>query len=333
MTGRLYIVAELAQGFEGSEDQARLLVRAAHASLADAAKFQLVFADELATPDYRHYSLFKSLELSETAWKRIAAYAHGLAIDLHFDVFGRRSLQLAQEIDAQIKIHPTDIANQDLLDDIAQSSVSTVFLGIGGASRTEILEAVVRLDSKSVVLVLGFQGYPTPVSANQLIRLRSLQETFRDFDNVRYGFADHSSLEGLATYGVAAAAVGLGASVIEKHLTLGRIVQMEDHESALNPDEFRQFRELLDTCTTAVGCCLEEEDFGMTHSENEYRGSVRRQVVTRRAMRAGEQVSREDLALKRTNGNEALTSLAHAVDRVLAHDVPVDFALGLSDFR
>ena len=50
------VIAELAQGFEGRPDQARLLLQAAASAGADAAKFQLIYADELAAPDYRHWS-------------------------------------------------------------------------------------------------------------------------------------------------------------------------------------------------------------------------------------------------------------------------------------
>ena len=59
---KVEIVAELAQGFEGCPEQAtKLLVKAAAKAGADAAKFQLVYADELATPDYEYYeSVFKS---------------------------------------------------------------------------------------------------------------------------------------------------------------------------------------------------------------------------------------------------------------------------------
>ena len=46
------VVAELAQGFEGCVQQTKLMVKAAAMAGADAAKFQLIFADELSTPDY-----------------------------------------------------------------------------------------------------------------------------------------------------------------------------------------------------------------------------------------------------------------------------------------
>ena len=76
------IIAELAQGFEGSPEQARLLLRAASSAGASAAKFQMVFADELATSDYKYYQLFQSLEMSDDVWKGLADYAKELKIEL-----------------------------------------------------------------------------------------------------------------------------------------------------------------------------------------------------------------------------------------------------------
>ena len=50
---KIKIIAEIAQGFEGNSIYSELFVKAAAASGADALKFQLVYADELATPDYK----------------------------------------------------------------------------------------------------------------------------------------------------------------------------------------------------------------------------------------------------------------------------------------
>ena len=168
---KVQIVAELAQGFEGRAEQARLLLRAAAAADADAAKFQLVYADELATPDYQHYGLFRTLEMPDEVWAGLAAEAAKLKIELHLDIFGSRSLRLAQEIGAgAIKLHATDIANIGLLEDVARSSVRKVFLGAGGAHLTEVEGALARLPGKEVVVLLGFQGYPTPTDTTAVDR-------------------------------------------------------------------------------------------------------------------------------------------------------------------
>ena len=66
------IIAEVAQGYEGNPALARLLARGAVRAGADAVKFQLVYADELATPDYLYYDLFRGLEMKSEAWKEVA---------------------------------------------------------------------------------------------------------------------------------------------------------------------------------------------------------------------------------------------------------------------
>ena len=49
------IIAEVAQGFEGSFHQSKLLIKAAAKSGANSVKFQLVYADELATHSYEYF--------------------------------------------------------------------------------------------------------------------------------------------------------------------------------------------------------------------------------------------------------------------------------------
>ena len=128
------IIAELAQGFEGRPEQARLLMKAAASAGADAAKYQLVYADELATPDYKYYELFRSLEMPDEVWEGLSTYSAELGIQLHVDIFGVRSLKLAEHIRvAAVKLHGTDIANIALLNEVSKSSIKKFFLGSGGA--------------------------------------------------------------------------------------------------------------------------------------------------------------------------------------------------------
>ena len=54
-----YIIAEAGLNHNGSMDFAKKLIDVAALAGADAVKFQLVYADELATPDYKYYDLFK----------------------------------------------------------------------------------------------------------------------------------------------------------------------------------------------------------------------------------------------------------------------------------
>lgn len=313
------IVAELAQGFEGNRDQARLLIKAAAAAGADAAKFQLVYADELATPDYKYYSLFRGLEMPDDDWAFLAGYARDQGTALYLDIFGYKSLALAAIIGAQaVKLHGTDIANLALLEAVAASNVPKVLLGAGGALLSEIEQAILTLKHKEVTVLLGFQGYPTPTGDNQIERVRHLADQFSGHgERVCIGFADHADPESPLRISLASLAIGAGARCLEKHLTLGKSMKLEDHEAALNPDEFAEFVGVIRDTEAALGAATARDDFGMSESEAGYRKMIRRHVVSARPLEAGTVLQPSDLILKRTACESPLTDLSLAYGKTL----------------
>lgn len=320
---KIEIIAEIAQGFEGRPEQARLLLKAAAAAGADAAKYQLVYADELATPDYKHYKLFRSLEMGDEVWAALADYSKELSIQLYVDIFGSRSLKLAERINIQaVKLHGTDIANIGLLNEVVQSSVPRVLLGAGGAFLKELQRAIEILSTKEVVVLLGFQGYSTPNETNQISRVRLLADQFaKNHQRILVGFADHALPDSPLRYALAGTAIGAGARVLEKHLTLGRIMKLEDHESALNPDEFTEFCRVARDCARAYGKSSERPDFGMSEAETGYRKMIRRHVVMRHDVSAGTRLKPADLVLKRSSSEDILTDFHLAYDKMLRRDL------------
>ncbi len=170
-TKDLKIIAEVAQGFEGNLKQSKLLVNAAANSGADIVKFQLVYADELATKDYKIYSFYKSLEMSDKDWKDLSTYTKKMGISLCFEIFGTKSLNLAKSLKLNIvKIHGTDVTNINLLESLSKSKIPNVILGLGGAHLNEVKNAVATLYNKNLILLLGFQDYPTKTQDKQIER-------------------------------------------------------------------------------------------------------------------------------------------------------------------
>ncbi len=301
MKNRLNIIAEISQGFEGNYEQSKLLIKAAAKAGADAVKFQLVYADELATADYQYYGLFKGLEMEDEKWKSLKKYAYSLGIELIVDVFGEKSLALAVNIGIDtVKVHGTDVTNLGLLEAISSSSIKKVILGIGGAYWSEIEKALEVLKSNQLVLLCGFQGYSTKTEENHINRMNIIREKAKDIHaNFQMGFADHPEEEIFAST-VCLVAIGAGAEIIEKHLTLGKVMEMEDFESALNPDEFQAFTKQLKAGQQAMGNFIDEEDFGMSESEKTYRKNVRRDVVAKKEITQGETLNTQNISLKRT---------------------------------
>ena len=252
------IIAELAQGFEGNLTQAKILLKAASSSGADIAKLQLVYADELATQDYTYYKLFKNLEMSDSQWKELYDYSKELKIELNFDIFGKKSLKLSEKLGVKgIKLHGTDITNIGLLREVAKSKIKNIYLGAGGSNLDEIKLAISILKNKNIILLLGFQSYPTPDCDNQISRVAYLKNILAN-SNIEIGFADHANPNSSLSIALAAIAIGAGSTVIEKHLTLGKVMKLEDHESALNPDEFSNFTKTIKLLFLMYSICYSQ---------------------------------------------------------------------------
>lgn len=330
MNTPLNIIAEIAQGYEGKPDLAMQLVKAAARSGADGIKMQLVYADELATSDYLHFKLFKSLEMADEVWSALADSARAQNIAFYLDIFGPRSLQLAQKLNvAGVKIHSTDMSNIGFLADLAASKIDMVMLSISGCRVEEIDEAMATLTNKRIVLLHGFQSYPTPLESNQISRLHSLQRKYGSLPQfVGLGYADHVPADDPLRFVLSAVALGAGVTLLEKHLTLSKVMQLEDYESALNADEFVTFVRNMKECYIATGSTDDaRSDFGMHASEESYRAATRKHVVAARPIPAGTKIEPDMVSLKRTSSPTYIQDIRASYGRTYAADLEVDQAV------
>lgn len=302
--GRVTIVAEAAQGFEGDLTLARLLVRAAAAAGADVVKLQLVYADELTTPLHRHHELFGNLEMPDAAWMTIAADARREGVGLAFDVFGPRSLDMAVACGAgAVKIHASDVFNDPLIDQAVERAPH-VWVSIGGVAPEEVAGILERRGSARdrVTLLYGFQAEPTPTADNHLARLGALRAAHPD---VALGFMDHADGASDEAGWLATLALPFGVRMIEKHLTLDRALGIEDYVSAVAPHTFRAFVARVRAAEDAIGSPRLE----LSRGEREYRRKALKVAVAARPIAAGSVIADGDAVLLRTAMPESGTPL------------------------
>jgi sialic acid synthase SpsE len=327
----LEIIAEAAQGFAGDPAARTLaLVDCAAAAGADAVKFQLVYADELCTRDYVHFELFRGLEMADAQWAAVVARARERTVRLYLDVFGPRSLALAGQLGVDaLKLHSTDLLNLALIEQVAKSPVARVVLSAGGAFDEELDEAVQILSSKDLVVMYGFQGYPTALEDNQLARLGALRRRYPDR---AIGFADHVPEGRPERLWLSAVAIGAGADVLEKHITRALVLRDEDYESALNPDDFAVYVANMRQAFAARGDS--ERTANMSASERTYREKMKKQVVAARALRTGGTLAAADLCLKRTSATGGVfRDVRETTGRRLRRDVAQDVAIRVEDLE
>jgi N,N'-diacetyllegionaminate synthase len=287
----LTVVAEAAQGFEGDPTLAGLLVRAAAAGKADAVKFQLVYADELATPDYEYFGLFRGLEMSDAAWGDVAQEAAKHGLQLAFDVFGQRSLSLALKLKASaVKLHVSDFFNEPLFDAVVRSAPQTYF-SAGGINASEVSERLARYSAgerAKLTMMIGFQAEPTKLEDNHIRRIESWRQAF---PALRLGFMDHADGECDEAGWLGVLAVGAGVCLVEKHITLDRALRLEDYVSAATPGEFARYSARLRNAATAYGSA----ELELTDAELQYRRRAVKSLVAARDLLEGTTLNAGDL--------------------------------------
>lgn len=172
----------------------------------------------------------KKLELSIAQHKELEQYAHSKGLDFVETLCSPGCLKLLDEVDVDvIKIASRDVTNIPLLETLGKLDKRTI-ISSGMCTVEELQKAVEILlkKPKELAILHCISEYPAQYKNINLLSIPYLKEQFPEHT---IGYSDHSI--GIM---VSVAAVTLGASIIEKHITLSRTMKGSDHAGSLEPD-------------------------------------------------------------------------------------------------
>lgn len=302
MTHAVEIVAEIANAHQGDPGIALQLALAAHDAGADAVKFQVYSAEDLLVRSHPRFSHFQHQSFSRTTWLNLLAATKASGARVYCDVFGLDALEIATS--AQVdgyKVHSSDLGNEPLLHALAEKG-GRVLLAVGGSTVREIARAVSLVGRGAptpLVLLHGFQSYPTAIEDARLSRLAWLQKLFGGRCEV--GYMDHTAGDDPLAVMLPLLAVAMGATVLEKHITQSRAARGVDYYSSLEPEEFARFVEAVRLSERAIGGSVD----AFAPAEAEYRRQVKKHWVAARSLSAGHVLSSHDLVMKRVADHAA----------------------------
>jgi N,N'-diacetyllegionaminate synthase len=302
---RAFIIAEAGVNHNGSIKTAKKLVDAAVASGADAVKFQTFKAQSLATryakkANYQkkltgqkesQFQMLKRLELSEEMHLKLINYCKIKKIKFLSSPFDLESIELLKNLGLNIfKIPSGEITNINYLKFLGKIK-KKIILSTGMSNIQEIKKALkVLTDSgtrkKNIIVLHSNTQYPTPIKD---VNLRAMLTIGKKF-NVCYGYSDHTlGIE------VSIAAAALGASCIEKHITLNRRMKGPDHKASLEPDEFKDMVKSIRNIEIALGSSQKKP----TNSELKNIKLVRKSLCASKDIKKGEVFTNYNLTSKR----------------------------------
>ncbi|MDC1036194.1 N-acetylneuraminate synthase [Alphaproteobacteria bacterium] len=324
------IIAESGVNHNGDIELAKRLIDAAADAGADLVKFQTFSAERLATQsaskaDYQNqttdqaesqFAMLKQLELSTEMHERLIAHCQQRNIGFFSAGFDIQSLDYLASLGFEcFKIPSGEITNLPYLRHVGGFG-KPVILSTGMAtlgeieSALEVLEAAGTLRTQITVLHCNTE-YPTPMQDVNLRAMCSIRDAF----GVAVGYSDHT-----AGIEVPIAAVALGATVIEKHLTLDRNLPGPDHKASLEPDEFAEMVRSIRNIEQAIGDGIKRP----SPSEAKNKPIARKSLVAAKPIHAGDQLTAENVTAKRPGTGISPMRWDEVVGRVAVCDFSAD---------
>jgi N,N'-diacetyllegionaminate synthase len=301
---KVFIIAEAGVNHDGSLEKAKKLVEAAKTAGAHAVKFQTWKTESVVTTtalkaEYQvantgeletQFEMLKKLELKYSDFIELKKYCDELKIifiSTPDEIESARFLESLQEV---YKIGSGEITNLPFLRYVG-SLKKQIIISSGMSNMSEIRDAIEVLVNagtpKSKITALHCTSeYPAPMNDVNLNAINSMRESL----GVEVGYSDHT-----LGYEVSIAAVALGATVIEKHLTLDRTSPGPDHSASIEPNEFAEMVKAISNIEKALGDGRKR----IMPSELKNAELVRKSIVASCSISEGEMFTIENLAVKR----------------------------------
>lgn len=306
-----YIIGEIGQNHNGSVDIAKLIVdlvvrpvRDESSDLdllpMDAVKLtkrdlnEELAAEQMNRPYDSPHSFGRTygehrafLELSDEEHFEVYKHAKSVGLDFVETLCAKGCLSILKLFTPdRLKVASRDLTNLPLLEAMAETRIP-IILSTGMAGKRELdeaLEVITRYHDDIAILHCVSQ-YPTrPDNLN----LRTIPYLKKHYPDYKIGFSDH-------TIGIAApaVAVGMGAEIVEKHITIDRHMKGTDQRGSLGPDGVnRMVRDIR-----IVEHWLGREDLYIDKSVESAKIKLERSIATSRPLSIGHVISEDDIHL------------------------------------
>ena len=233
----------------------------------------------------------KQWEFNEDQHKNLIRYCKKKNIKFLSSPFDISSIKLLNKLKIEIfKIPSGEITNLPYLEKIG-SLKKKVILSTGMSNLREIKDAIKILNKngtikKDITVLQCNTSYPTPLIDVNLDAMITIKNQL----NIEVGYSDH-------TKGVEAslAAVALGATIIEKHLTLDRDDNGPDHKASMEPNDFKNMVKQIRMIETLKG----SKNKRCTKSEKENQIIARKSIVASTNIKKGTVFDLKNLTIKR----------------------------------
>lgn len=324
----VFIIAEAGVNHNGKLDLALQLVDAAKTAGADCVKFQTFKAKDIVTAsatkaqyqlevtdnNESQLQMLKKLELDFDAHLALIEYCRKVKIEFLSTPYSVADVTFLGKLGVDsYKVASGQLVEPAFLQAVAKTG-KRIFLSTGMATLAEVDDAVRTIratGNDQLVLLQCTTNYPSRLQDANLLTIPTMAAAF----GTVMGYSDHTQSDTACLV-----AIGLGARVIEKHLTLDKCLPGPDHAASANPEEFKRLCMAIREAELTLGSQMKEP----SEAEVINARGMRRSLVASRRIKVGEIIRENMLTCKRPGTGISPKLLFEVVGCRATRDIMID---------
>ena len=304
-------------------DAAKLMVKEAKDAGCNAVKFQSYKANTIASknspaywdtneePTTSQYELFKKFDsFGEEEYREIANYCKEIGIMFLSTPFDFDSIDYLDEFMDVYKISSSDLTNIPFIKRIAEKG-KDIIISTGASTLDEIKLAIDTIEKTNEKYTNGESG----IGIMHCVLSKNLKDLYPDYE---IGYSDHTKPD--ENMLILTTAYLYGATILEKHYTLDKTLQGNDHYHGMDPDDIRKFNNNIELIKTING----QYNKVPLPCEGESRKQARRSIVADECIKEGTIITEDMLTFKRPGTGISPSEIANVIGKKAKSDIAED---------
>lgn len=305
----MHLIAETAMHHDGDFNFFKnLIINIAQNTDAAFIKLHIMLdIDEYMHTDHPAYQWAKDRLFDELQWTEIVNLVLKNEKKLMLLFNDKKAIDFGMSFNPDIvEIHSVCLNDLNLLNHLKSKITQDTYLvlGVGGSTVYEIENAISVLNHKKIVLMHGFQNYPTKYEDINFAKIRRMMQLFPEF---AHGYADHTAYNNDNNILITLLGASLGMEYVEKHVTTAWGEERCDWSAAISIEMFNELSEKLKVLTVSNGNGL----LTLNSGEQSYStfGINKKAAILRSNVKKGDVFTSECFTFKRTAQPSDLSQL------------------------
>ena len=320
------LIAETAWHHEGDFlFMKKLVTRICETSSADIVKLHITLdLDEYMSKDHDSYETLKSWMLSAKQWEELIGIVRDNSKELMLLLNDTKAIDFASKFNPEMVEMHSVCLNVPRLQKAIHENIdknAKVVFGIGGCTIEEVKKAVQFFRDRELVLMFGFQNYPTKYEDVNLAKIRKIQTLYF---GKKFGYADHTAWDESNNELITLLVSANGMDFIEKHVTTEYGMKRCDYSAAISIEQLNILYEKIKLIDKLYG----NGSMQLNKAEQDYStyGPMKMAALAKHDLNKGAKLTINDVHFCRTSQFTGMSQidLLKVIGNKLVEDIKIN---------